>query len=359
MVEIAALPEDLLRSIKHDVNRSRLRAKNALKVIAGSGPPSGTSPKDTIWSFGDIQLWRYRSDRRTHRTPLLIVHSLVTRSYVFDLSPGNSFVEYMLDRGFDVYLVDWGTPDERAAHYDFGTYCGQFIPEIVRATVDASDDDEVVILGYCLGGLLSLLYAAANVGDPIRALAVMATPVNFRHMGVIGKMLHGGRVSPQSLLDHTGNVPSDAVRDSFRMMQPSVEITGYADLWQHLWNDEFVAGYQIMTRWGTDHIPLAGGLVIELARMIQSDEIANGRVVLGGREVTLRDICVPFLGIIAERDHLVPRAATEGVADMVGSEDSTELVLPAGHVGVFLGRSAQKKCLPAITEWIEKQMETR
>lgn len=359
MVQIPAIPDDLVKSILQDVTRSRLRAKNALKVIAGTTAPSGTSPKDVIWSFGDIEVWRYRSAQRTHRTPLLVVHSLVTRSYVFDLSPGNSFVEYMLDRGFDVYLVDWGVPDERAAHYDFGSYCTEFLPEIVRATVAASDDDEVILLGYCLGGLLSLLYAAANPDDPIRALAVMATPIDFRHMGVIGKMLHGGRIAPESLLDHTGNVPPDAVRDSFRMMQPSVEITGYADLWEHLWNDEFVAGYQIMTRWGTDHVPMAGALVVELTQLIQSDKLASGHAVVAGRDISFEDIRMPFLAITAERDHLVPRAASEGLAALVGAKDCTEMRLPAGHVGVFLGRSAQRHCLPAMADWFETHTETK
>lgn len=360
MVGIPAKPEDLLELLKRDVNRSLLSAKNGLKVLAGiGGTPVATTPKDVVWSFGDAELWRYRSDRRTEGPPLLVVHSLVTRSYVFDLSPGNSFVEFMLARGFDVFLLDWGEPDERAAHYDLGTYCRQLLPEVVRATARAAGDRDVVLLGYCLGGLLSLLYAAANPDDPVKALAVMATPLHFERMGVIGKMLHGGRVAPESLLDHTGNVPPDVVRDAFRMMQPSVEVTGYANLWQYLWNDEFVAGFQTMTRWGTDHVPLAGAFVTDLARVIRSGDLDAGRPVIGGRSVRLSDIKVPFLAITADRDHLVPAAASGDLPSLVGSSDRRALPLPAGHVGVLLGRSAQKHCLPAIAEWCESHMEVR
>lgn len=360
MVRIPVKPEDLLELVKRDVNRSLLSAKNGLKVLTGvGGTPVGTTPKDVVWTFGDAELWRYRSDQRKHRTPLLIVHSLVTRSYVFDLSPGNSFVEFMLAQGFDVFLLDWGEPDERSAHYDLDTYCRQLLPEIVRATATAAGEKDVVMLGYCLGGLLSLLYAAANPGDPLRSLAVMATPLHFEHMGVIGKMLHGGRIDPRSIVDHTGNVPPDVVRDSFRMMQPAVEVTGYADLWQYLWNDEFVAGFQTMTRWGTDHIPLAGSFVADLSRVIQSGDLDAGCPVIGGRSVRLSDIEVPFLAITAARDHLVPAAASGDLPAMVGSADRESLTLPAGHVGVFLGRGAQKHCLPAISQWFEKQMEVR
>ena len=186
----------------------------------------------------------------------------------------------------------------------------------------------------------------------------MATPLDFKHMGVIGKMLYGRRIAPEALLDHTGNVPADVPRDAFRMMQPSVEVTGYADLWEHLWNDEFVDGYQIMTRWGTDHVPMAGGVALDLIRLIQSDELTAGRAVIGGRPVDFADIRMPFVTITAERDHLVPHAASQGIAALVGAEDCTEMPLPAGHVGVFLGRSAQRRCLPAIADWFETRMET-
>ena len=69
--------------------------------------------------------------RARYRTPLLFVHSLVSRSYVFDLVPGNSFVEAMIDRGFDVYLVDWGVPDELESGNTLETYTDGYIPTII------------------------------------------------------------------------------------------------------------------------------------------------------------------------------------------------------------------------------------
>jgi polyhydroxyalkanoate synthase len=333
-------------------------AKNGIKVLTGIGAPaSAVSPRDLIWSFGDVRLWRYRSDQRRSGPPLLVVHSLVTRSYVFDLSPGNSFVEFMVARGFDVYLVDWGEPDATAAHYDLDVYCRQLLPDIVNATVSSSRSRDVVMMGYCLGGLLSLLYAAAAPDPRLRGLITVATPLHFEHLGPVGAILAGTQVDPGSIVDHTGNVPSDVVRDAFRMMQPSVEAVGYADLWQHLWNDEFVAGYQIMTRWGTDHVPMSGAVVRDLARIARSGDLALGEAVIGGDRVSFLDIHAPFLAVTASRDHLVPPAASGALSELVGSSDSTAMDLPAGHVGIFLGRSAQKQSLPAIVGWLEQRME--
>src|SRR5690348_3479123 len=128
-----AEPRDLLARVRRDVDRSLLRARNGLRLLSGTiAPEVGATPKDVVWSSGKVELWRYRSDTRTIRTPLFFVHSLVSRSYVFDLTPGNSFVEFMLGRGFDVFLVNWGVPDELDAHNDLSTYCDEHLPTLVR-----------------------------------------------------------------------------------------------------------------------------------------------------------------------------------------------------------------------------------
>ena len=106
-------PGELVERVRRDAERNVLRVRNGLKHLAGVGRPQLTqTPKETVWAAEKVELWHYPTDQRRYRTPLVFVHSLVSRSYVFDLVPGNSFVETMLEQGFDVYLVDWGVPDE-------------------------------------------------------------------------------------------------------------------------------------------------------------------------------------------------------------------------------------------------------
>ena len=89
-------PGELVERVRKDAERNVLRVRNGLKHLAGVGRPQLTqTPKETVWSAEKVELWHYPSDRRRYRTPLLFVHSLVSRSYVFDLVPGNSFVETM------------------------------------------------------------------------------------------------------------------------------------------------------------------------------------------------------------------------------------------------------------------------
>jgi polyhydroxyalkanoate synthase len=354
--QTTARPDPLAR-VRRDVERSLLRTRNGLKLLSGVGRPTlGQSPKETVWSAGKVELWRYRSGKRTIRPPLFFVHSLVSRSYVFDLAPGNSFVEFMLNRGFDVFLVNWGEPDEEESTNTLETYCDEYLPELVQTVRTIAGTDTVTVFGYCFGGLLSLLYAAGHPGDPVSALAVMATPVHFREMGPMSSLLN--HVEPDDLIDGTGNVPAEVILNSFRLIQPTGDLTSYANLWQHLWNDEFVTAHQTMTQWAKDHIPFPGACFKQTAQLFARDDcLAAGQVPLGGRTVDLRDITVPFVSIIGEKDHIVPPAAVGSLAEQVGSDDAEELRLPAGHVGLIVGRAAQKRNLGAMADWLERHSE--
>ena len=97
------------------------RAQRACATSRGSTGQVGATPKDVVWRRDKAELWRYRSGPVRYGPPVLIVHSLVSRSYILDLRPGSSLVEYLTDAGLDVFLLDWGVPDELDADNDLET----------------------------------------------------------------------------------------------------------------------------------------------------------------------------------------------------------------------------------------------
>ena len=352
-------PVELVERVRRDAERSVLRVRNGLKHLGGVGRPVlSQTPKETVWRSEKVELWRYRSDHRSIGCPLLFVHSLVSRSYVFDLVPGNSVVEAMLARGFDVYLLDWGIPDGLEASNRLETYTDGYLPEVIATVADRSPTGDVNVFGYCFGGLLSLLSLAGNPSMPVRSLAVQATPIDFRPLGPMTSMLADGRVRVDDLLDATGNVPPEVMVNAFRVLQPTADITGYVTLWQHLWNDDFVAAHQVMTQWAGDHIPFPGDAFRQTADLfIGQNLLPTGTVPLNGRDIHLADITVPFLNIIGEKDHIVPPASSEGLGDLLGSDEVDEYRFPAGHVGLVVGRSAHQRFLPRMAEWLQRQAE--
>jgi polyhydroxyalkanoate synthase len=136
-----------------EVERTALRARNGIKLATGTGRPGvGLTPKDVIWRHGRAELWHYRASDVRYGPPLLIVFSLVSRSYILDLTPGNSFIEHLLNAGFDVYLLDWGVPDERDAANRLEDYVDAAIPAAITQVRRRAGAGQVNLLGYCFGG---------------------------------------------------------------------------------------------------------------------------------------------------------------------------------------------------------------
>jgi polyhydroxyalkanoate synthase subunit PhaC len=338
----------IIQRVQRDVERAALRGRNGLRYAAGTSRPKvGRTPKDVVWRHHKAELWRYRSDAVRYRPPVVIVHSLVSRSYVLDLYPGNSAIAFLLGSGLDVYLLDWGVADEADAGNTLATYARGYIPEALEAL-----GGDVTLVGYCFGGVLTLLACAWQPELPVRNLALMATPVDFAGMRAITALVREGRLDPDDVIDDTGNVPPEAVESSFRLLKPTAEYSQYANLWQHLWNDEYVEGYQAMGQWTRDHVPFPGAAFREtVERLVRANGLMDGSLADLGR------ITVPVLNVLAERDHIVPMAAAEPVVALVGSEDAHELRLAAGHVGLVAGRSAAKVTLPGIAGWIAEHSD--
>ncbi len=355
---VMASPAEMLARVRTDIERQALRARNGVKYFAGIGRPQvGQTPKDVMWKRDKVELWRYRSDRRRWRPPVFVIYSLVSHSYVLDLSPDNTFVGRLLEAGLDVFLIDWGVPDERDADNSFETYVDYYLPQAIRALLAEAGSDELTVLGYCSGGDLALFLAARHPELPIRNLITVATPVDFAEMGMFSRLFSDGRLDADAVIDATGNVPPESMLNAFRVIKPTGDVDSYVMLWQNLWSDEQMAAYQAMGQWTKDHVPFPGATFRQLVQIMRDNAIVNDTVRLGGKPVHLADIRCPFLSVLAERDHIAPESSVGPVVDLVGSEDVEEIRLPAGHVGLLASRTASKVTIPRIVDWIHRHSE--
>ena len=127
-------------------------------------------------------------------------------------------------------MLDWGVPDELDADNDLERYVDWYIPRALAAVRRETGQSEVTLAGYCLGGVMAALYAAAHEDAPVRNLILMATPLDFDEMGAMVALLREGRLNPDELIDDTGNVPADALYSGFYMLAPTTEVAQKATL---------------------------------------------------------------------------------------------------------------------------------
>jgi polyhydroxyalkanoate synthase len=343
------------------VARQMLRTRNGLAYVAGTSHPRiAQTPRDLVWQLDKGRLWRYRSEARRVGPPVLIVHSLVSKSYILDLQPGNSFIEFMRDEGFDIFLLDWVPADPADAENTLETYVDHYVPAAMAAAMEEAGADELTIIGYCFAGVITLLLAAAHPELPIRNLMTLTCPCDYREMGFMSKMFLDGRLDPEDVIDDTGLVPATAMDEGFQSLKPTDRVTQNVNLLQNLHNDKWVEGFQAMNKWARDQVAFPGAAFRQTVEvLIRRNALMDGVVPFGRGEVRLADIEVPFLSVYCEHDTIVPAASTEPLVGLVGSRDKGELRLDSGHVGLVAGRQSAKVARPQIVDWIRSHSEER
>jgi poly[(R)-3-hydroxyalkanoate] polymerase subunit PhaC len=339
---------------KHTAARNARRATNAVRLAAGlDRPRTGCTPHVVVWRQDRMTLRRYRAGMDTGAPPLLLVPSLINRSHIWDLRPGDSFVEGLLAHGFDVFLIDWGTPDHRDADNSISTYVDGYLPKAYDTVVSLTGARPAV-LGHCFGGVVATLWAASAPQQP-PALVALGVPTNWAEMGPLATITQYGRLDPEDVLDETGNVPPGTLLRAFQMLRPLGDLAGYITLWDRLDDRKAAQAIWALTDWAHDHVPFPGVAFVKMIRQLSRENgMFTGEVLLDGAPRKLAAVTCPFLNVYGEHDHVTPPPSVTPLANLVGSNVRQTVELKAGHIGLLVGRTARKQTLPAVTDWLKE-----
>ena len=349
-LDLASIPE----RIQQEVQRAILRSIKGVEYFTTSGPSLGVTPKDILSVRGTMNLYHYRPlADEVYRVPVLIVMATTNRGYILDLVPGQSFIEFLLKRGYDVYMLDWTAPRPEEKSLRMEDYVLDFIPDCVRRVQEDSGEQDVSVIGYCFGGVLSLLYGSIFKDGPMKNLICFTTPIDFHGMKLFSNFADRRYFDVDRLIDSVGNVPPEMILSSFEMLRPASRAVSQIQLWENIWNDEYVKSYRMFDRWATDILPLAGEYFRSITKDLMWDnKLYNGTMTVGGRKADSADIKVPILHAVAEPDHIVPYDAAKHLIPRVASSDKEEVMLKGGHVSLVAGPNAVRRLWPKLDSWL-------
>jgi len=328
-------------------------------VLEGAQIETGCTPKEVIWTKNKAKLYRYEPNtEKKYPVPILMVYALINRPYILDLVPGNSFIEYLLGEGFDVYLLDWGIPGDEDKDMDVEHYVLDYLPRAVKKVLKSSGAEEFTLFGYCMGGTLATMYATL-FPEHLKNLVLLTTPVSFPRdeIGLFSLFTDEKYLNPDLMADAFGNIPSETVDTGMQMLKPVTNYVGtYVNMWERIFDEKPMETWLAMNKWVNDGTPFPGAAFKTWIRdFYQQDKLANGGLRLRGRWVDLSNIEAPLLNIAGEKDHICTVPQAEATMDLVSSEDKEFFVLDAGHVGLMTGRGAKKGLWPKVSSWLQER----
>jgi polyhydroxyalkanoate synthase subunit PhaC len=355
-------PEAAMRELA-DLRRKLAQGAKRLGEFTEEDLAIATTPADEVYREDMMRLYRCRpTAAKPIGLSVLIVYALVGSYKMIDLETERSFVRKLLAEGIDVYYIDWGNPTRAQRWLTIDDYVSGYLDNCVDVVCAREGIDKVNLIGICQGGVFSTCYAAL-FPQKVARLALTVTPLDFH--GDIDAPTRGSgymnlwarSLAPEDidrLVDTIGNSPGTLVGFSFLMMNPIGNLTKYSiDLLDILDDDKKLLGFLRMERWISDRPNNPGEVVRQWFKdLYQGNKLIKNELVLGGRTVDLKRITMPVMNIYAEGDVVVPNSCSQGMKGRFGTKDYTELGVPGGHIGTFVGGKAQKILAPSIVKWL-------
>ncbi|MFB3100121.1 MAG: class III poly(R)-hydroxyalkanoic acid synthase subunit PhaC [Gammaproteobacteria bacterium] len=351
MIPFQFRPDDIVQEIC-EFNTKLAHGVNTLSEIGEL--EDGISPKDVVYKEDKMVLYHYKPRvEKQNPIPLLIVYALVNRPYMADLQEGRSMIQGLLDAGVDVYLVDWGYPDEGDRYLALEDYINGYLDDCVDKIRGAHGLDKINILGICQGGSFSLCYTALHQ-DKVKNLITTVTPVDFHTRDdLLSKLVR--HVDVDLLIDTEGNLTGETMNSIYLSLKP-FQLMGqkYMDLVGILDDTEKMRSFMRMEKWIFDSPDQVGEAFREFTKQFyQQNGLVKGTVRIGDDAVDLQNITIPVMNIYARDDHLVPPDSSKALRGCVSSKDYTELEFPGGHIGIYVSEKAQKMIPPAVGKWLD------
>ena len=325
----------------------------------------GQTPSNVVYEENKLELLHYDAeaagievpDKEKEDVPILIVYALINRPYILDLQEERSVVRRLLEAGHDVYLIDWNEPSRLDQHLTLDDYVNRYMDNCVDVVRDRSGQDAINILGYCMGGTMSVMYTALHK-EKVNTLGLMAAGLCFDHTGgVLEEWGSEEYYSPQDVVDTFGNVPADMLDIGFALMDPVENyVTKYIRFAENMENEGFVENFGRMEQWLGDGIDVAGEAYVQfLEDVYQDNKLYRNELELDGKHVDLDNIDMPVLQLMGEYDHLIPPEASKPFNDVIASDDTRTIEFSTGHIGLSVSSSTHADLWPEVAEWYSER----
>ncbi len=307
-----------------------------------------------VWTKGTAELLDYSGGLTDTAPAVFIVPSLVNRSYILDLSEKRSLVRYLAANGIRPFLLNWGEPGEAEREYSLENYIIDILLPALEAVRDQAKAAPVHLMGYCMGGTLSVALAALRQ-EKLASLITLASPWDFKEglSSPAAQFLHQDTVW-KPMLENWGELPVDMLQALFASLDPNLCLKKFSLFNRMTMQSDRAQEFVALEDWLNDGVPL----VKKVAEECFSDWYGKNKPVLGewdvgGQRICPQNITIPLLIAVPKSDRIVPPKSALALADQV--REAQVVYPPSGHIGMIAGGQAEVGLWSDIAAWIRPE----
>lgn len=273
------------------------------------GRSVAVTPGSVIYRNRLIELIRYAPKTRSSRaTPLLFVPAWIMKYYILDLSPHNSLVNYLVERGHSVYMISWHNPDAGDRDLSLEDYRTLGVMAALDAVCADSGATAVNTAGYCLGGTLLAITAAAMARDGerrINSISLFASQLDFKEPGELSLFIDDSQVHYlEAAMWQRGYLDTTQMAGAFQLLRSNDLV------WSHMLRSyllDLPEPASDLMDWNADATRMPYRMHSEYLRsLFLHNDLAEGRYRAGAGPVTLSGIAAPVFCVATLMDHVAP-----------------------------------------------------
>jgi len=349
----------ILNKIAESTEQVKARAQKASEVLLSALKTDiATTPYEISYEEDRVSVKYYKPEKVKHKFPLLVVYALINRETMLDLQPGRSVIETFLEKGIEVYLVDWGYPTRKDQFVTIDDHVNGYMDNIVDFIRKKHEVPHINLMGICMGGAFSVMYSSLHP-EKIKNLVTTVTPTNF---DTDKGLLHIWMKNTSAFMmgESYGNMPGDLMNLGFLLLNPArLIIDKYVGFFEHMDNKAFVENFVRMEKWIFDSPDIPAATFKQFIEdCYQKNLLIQSKLELDGKRVDLKNITMPLLNFYGKFDHLVPPEACELLTREVGSKDTEDICLNTGHIGIYVSSKCQELFAPKVAAWLKAREGT-
>lgn len=317
--------EDRVRSLRKEppVGMEKFKVGKNLAVTKGK----------VIYQNRLIELIQYSPvTEDVYAEPILIVPAWIMKYYILDLSATNSLVKYLVNKNHTVFMISWKNPDSRDRDLGFEEYLNLGIMDALDAISAIVPKEKIHAVGYCLGGSLLSMAAAAMArdgDDRLKTVTLFASQVDFEDAGELLLFIDESQITflEDVMWDH-GYLDSSRLAGTFDMLR-SYDLIWSKGIEKYLLGKRYQ--FTDLMAWNSDATRLPYKMHSEyLRKLFLYNELSNGKFTVGGRPIVLNNIKTPIFSVATQKDHISPWKSVYKI-HLFTDTDITFLLTSGGH----------------------------